>query len=57
MKDDLEKQIGLRYDCIAIASELRKITSDGNLIHLSPEEIVEAATKFFNFSMTANKET
>lgn len=54
-QDDREKQIGLRYDCIMTASTLNKFDADGNRINLSPEEIVEAATKFFSFAMSAEQ--
>lgn len=43
-------------NCLAIASGLQKIDDNGNRINLSPEEIVEAATKFFSFiNLTAEQ--
>lgn len=46
-----------RGNCLAIASELYKFDPDGNgKINLTPEEIVDAATKFFNFINSANEE-
>lgn len=46
-------------NCLAMASGLNKIDNDGNKISLTPEEVVEAATKFFNFinSTAEQKET
>lgn len=55
-QDNREKQTKLRYDCIITASTLNKFDADGNRINLSPEEIVEAATKFFNFAMSAEQQ-
>lgn len=46
-------------NCLAMASGLDKIDDNGNKISLTPDEVVEAATKFFSFinSTAEQKET
>lgn len=45
-----------RGNCLAMASGLNKIDDNSNKVSLTPDEVVEAATKFINFINSAEQQ-